>query len=53
MHEPGVEEPRRSPLVPGEISPDQVKDGGENGISKSFSHLTLLFFTVLSSVYLS
>jgi hypothetical protein len=40
----------RSPPIPGELSPDQVKDRGENCIGKWFSHLTLFFFAVLASV---
>jgi hypothetical protein len=31
----------RSPPIPGEISPDQVKDGGKDRIGKWFYHLTL------------
>jgi hypothetical protein len=37
-----------SPPIPGEILPNQVKDGGKDHIDKWFSHLTLSSFAVLS-----
>jgi hypothetical protein len=45
VQEPGVKEPTgRSPPFFGEVSPDQVKNGGQNHIGKWFGHLTLVLF---------